>query len=71
MTFFISVADNWGVWAYALYLFVLTLWWASKWEDASACPYSPIEEVIEGMKSYKTAILIIISQILAALVTFQ
>ncbi|CAH2011025.1 unnamed protein product [Acanthoscelides obtectus] len=67
----IIVADNWGVGAYALYLFLLTIWWSLKWEDASACPYAPLEQVFEGSKNVKTALLIVISQVLAALVTFR
>lgn len=67
----IIVADNWGVGAYAIYLFLLTIWWSSHWEEASACPYSPIEDALEGCKTLKTVALTIIAQVLAALVTFS
>ncbi|XP_018562473.1 aquaporin-11 [Anoplophora glabripennis] len=67
----IIVADNWGVAAYAIYLFLLTIWWSSHWEDASACPYSPIEDVLEGGKTLKTVVLVIVAQVFAALVTFS
>ncbi|KAJ8916150.1 hypothetical protein NQ315_004517 [Exocentrus adspersus] len=65
------VADNWGVGAYALYLFLLTIWWSSSWEDASACPYSPIEDLLHGYKSIKTVLFVIVAQVFAALVTFS
>ncbi|KAJ8949772.1 hypothetical protein NQ318_019001 [Aromia moschata] len=67
----IIIADNWGVGAYAFFLFLLTLWWSSHWEDATACPYSTMEEILEGAKSLKTAFFIVASQVLAALVTFR
>ncbi|CAH1107266.1 unnamed protein product [Psylliodes chrysocephalus] len=67
----IIVADNWGVSTYAIFLFLLTVWWGTQWEDASACPYCPIEEVLEGSKNMKTAILTIASQLVGALITFK
>lgn len=44
----ISVADNFGVATYAIFLFALTIWWSLNWGDATACPYTHIEDVIEG-----------------------
>ncbi|KAJ8982861.1 hypothetical protein NQ317_002268 [Molorchus minor] len=67
----IIVADNWGVGAYAIFLFLLTIWWSSHWEDATACPYNTIEEIIQGARGFKSAIFVILSQILAALITFR
>ncbi|CAH1154730.1 unnamed protein product [Phaedon cochleariae] len=67
----IIVADNWGISAYATYLFLLTLWWSSKWGTASACPYNAIEEVVEGSRRLPHAILIVLSQTLGGLVTFS
>lgn len=45
---FISVADNFGVATYAVFLFALTIWWSLNWGEATACPYTHIEDVIEG-----------------------
>ncbi|XP_068913262.1 aquaporin-11 isoform X1 [Tenebrio molitor] len=67
----IVVADNWGIWAYALYLFLLTIWWSKNWDTATACPYSPVEEILEGAQDVSNAALLIFSQILGALVTFR
>lgn len=43
----IIVADNWGVTAYGVVLFILTIWWSLNWGDASACPYTHLEDVAE------------------------
>lgn len=44
----IIVADNYGVATYAIFLFLLTCWWAQVWGNASACPYTHMEDMIEG-----------------------
>lgn len=44
----IIIADNYGVGTYAVYLFFLTIWWCSQWEDASACPYTHMEDFCQG-----------------------
>uniref|UniRef100_A0A336MNQ0 CSON001276 protein n=1 Tax=Culicoides sonorensis TaxID=179676 RepID=A0A336MNQ0_CULSO len=49
----IIVADNFGVATYAIYLFFLTIWWSYNWEDASACPYTHMEDLCEGNCSVK------------------
>ncbi|CAH0564827.1 unnamed protein product [Brassicogethes aeneus] len=67
----IIVADNWGIEAYALSLFLLTIYWSSCWGNASACPYIPMEELVEGSKNLSTVGLIVLSQILGGLVTFR
>merc|ERR1712038_1040383 len=35
----IIVADHYGVAAYSVCLFTLTIWWSGHWGDATACPY--------------------------------
>ncbi|XP_032598041.1 aquaporin-11 isoform X2 [Drosophila grimshawi] len=49
----IIVADNFGVAAYAIFLFLLTVWWGKVWGDASACPYTHMEDVLEGRTTFK------------------
>ncbi|XP_017838015.1 aquaporin-11 [Drosophila busckii] len=49
----IIVADNFGVAAYAIILFLLTVWWGKVWGDASACPYTHMEDMLEGQTSFK------------------
>lgn len=67
----IIVADNWGVEAYAIYLFVLTVWWSKVWENATACPYNPMEEVMEGTRDTKEAMMVIAVQVIGAFLTFN
>lgn len=47
-TFVPIVADNFGVATYAIILFLLTIWWSQVWGDASACPYTHMEDMVEG-----------------------
>ena len=41
------VADNYGLLAYGVYLFLLTIWWSLHWGDATACPYNHFEELLQ------------------------
>lgn len=43
-----TVADNFGVATYAVFLFLLTIWWSRVWGDATACPYNHMEDMVEG-----------------------
>ena len=56
---------------YAIYLFFMTIWWSQVWEDATACPYTHIEDVIEGKKSLRVAFLLIWAQLMGGLVIFR
>jgi hypothetical protein len=67
----LSVADNWGVWMYALYLFLLTIWWSMHWDEASACPYTHLEDVIAGKNSPIIALLIICAELAGGLAVFR
>lgn len=49
----IIVADNYGVATYAVFLFLLTIWWGKVWGDASACPYTHMEDMIQGKTSFR------------------
>jgi aquaporin related protein len=44
----LTVADNFGIATYAIILFLLTIWWSQMWGDATACPYTHMEDMIEG-----------------------
>lgn len=70
-TLLFSVADNYGVGMYAFYLFLLTVWWSKNWGDATACPYSPIEELVQGNQIVYKVLLTIFSQVLGGLVIFR
>lgn len=53
----IVVADNFGVGTYAIFLFALTVWWSMNWGDATACPYTHLEELIEGKADVRKVLL--------------
>ncbi|CAD1479147.1 unnamed protein product [Heterotrigona itama] len=67
----IIIAENWGVSMYGVYLFVLTIWWSMNWEDASACPYTHIEDVVNGTKSVRDAFLLIWAELVGGLAVFR
>lgn len=56
---------------YAIYLFLLTIWWSINWEDATACPYTHLEDFIEGKKSIRDAFLLIWAQLVGGLAIFR
>lgn len=45
----LPVADNFGVATYAVFLFTLTIWWGRQWGNATACPYTYMEQIVQGM----------------------
>lgn len=56
---------------YALYLFVLTVYWSMCWGDASACPYTHLEDVVLGNKSLRIAFLLIWAEVLGGIAVFR
>ncbi|XP_039756208.1 aquaporin-11 isoform X3 [Pararge aegeria] len=67
----IVVADHFGVATYAIFLFVLTIWWSLNWGDATACPYTHIEDVIEGRGDVKKAFLKTWAELAGGLLVFK
>ncbi|KAK9505313.1 hypothetical protein O3M35_009397 [Rhynocoris fuscipes] len=67
----IIVADNYGVSTYALYLFLLTIWWSKNWGDATACPYTHIEEYVEGKTWISHVFAKILCQLIGGLLTYR
>lgn len=67
----IIIAENWGVSMYAIYLFVLTVWWSMNWGDATACPYTHIEDLIQGNKSLRDTFLLIWAELVGGLAIFR
>nr|XP_018903899.1 PREDICTED: aquaporin-12A [Bemisia tabaci]XP_018903900.1 PREDICTED: aquaporin-12A [Bemisia tabaci]XP_018903901.1 PREDICTED: aquaporin-12A [Bemisia tabaci] len=65
------VADNYGILAYAVYLFSLTIWWGYSWGSATACPYTHLEDVIEGRTDLRVALLICWAEIGGGLAIFR
>lgn len=67
----IVVADNFGVATYAIFLFALTIWWSLNWGEATACPYTHIEDVIEGKGDIRKALLKTWAEVGGGLLVFK
>nr|XP_021195618.2 aquaporin-11 isoform X2 [Helicoverpa armigera] len=67
----IVVADNFGVATYAIFLFALTIWWSLNWGDATACPYTHIEDVIEGKGDIRKAFLKTWAELTGGILVFK
>lgn len=65
------VAENWGVSMYGIFLFALTIWWSMNWGDTTACPYTHLEDVVEGKKSVRDAFLLIWAELVGGLAVFR
>lgn len=71
INWFGTVADNFGVAAYAIYLFFLTIWWGQVWGDASACPYTHMEDMVEGKTSPRVVALKTWAQLMGGCCVFR
>merc|ERR1711979_99188 len=60
----IIIADNYGLAAYGLYLFLATWWWALHWGDATACAYNHFESYIEGNMTKQEVIVRVVGQVI-------
>jgi hypothetical protein len=70
--FFVQkVAEEYGIWMYALILFLLTLWWAAHWADASACPYIHLEAYLDGSVHFSQAFLATLAEIAGGLAIYK
>ncbi|XP_063625743.1 aquaporin-11 isoform X2 [Cydia splendana] len=67
----IIVADNFGVGTYAIFLFALTIWWSLNWGEATACPYTHIEDIIEGKGDVRKALLKTWAELAGGLLVFK
>ncbi|XP_018026270.1 aquaporin-11 [Hyalella azteca] len=67
----IIIADNYGVGAYALYLFLMTVWWGQSWGAATACPYSLLEEYVETGSDPKEVVTKIVAQVIGGIASFR
>ncbi|XP_026495863.2 aquaporin-11 isoform X3 [Vanessa tameamea] len=67
----IIVADNFGVATYAIYLFALTIWWSLNWGDATACPYTHIEDIIEGRGDIRKAFIKTWAELAGGILVFK
>jgi len=67
----IIVADNYGLAAYGLGLFLLTIWWSQHWGDATACPYNHFESCVEGTMTRQETLVRTIAQTVGGVAVFR
>ncbi len=67
----LSVADNYGVLAYAVFLFVLTIWFSRQWGEATACPYLQLEDLVAGTMGPKEAVVRTVAATAGGLAVFR
>jgi len=67
----IIIADNYGLAAYGLYLFLATIWWSLHWGDATACPYNHFESCVEGNMTKQETIVRTIAQVIGGVAVFR
>merc|ERR1712098_229621 len=67
----IIIADNYGLAAYGLYLFLATWWWALHWGDATACAYNHFESYIEGNMAKQEVIVRVVGQVIGGVAVFR
>ncbi|GBP90850.1 Aquaporin-11, partial [Eumeta japonica] len=67
----IIVADNFGVATYAIFLFALSIWWALNWGEATACPYTHLEDLLEGKADIRKLLLKTWAELAGGLLVFK
>jgi len=67
----IIIADNYGLAAYGIYLFLATIWWSLHWGDATACPYNHFESCVEGTMTKQETIIRTIAQVIGGVAVFR
>lgn len=66
-----TVADNYGIGCYALFLFALTIWWSHRWEDSNACPYVSFEECALGSMGVLEVLVRTVAATIGGIAVFQ
>jgi len=67
----IIVADHYGVAAYSVCLFILTIWWSGHWGDATACPYHHFEACLSGSMCPLEVVVRTVAQVVGGLAVFK
>ncbi len=66
----IIISDNYGVLAYSVLLFVVSVTWTVLWKDTTACTYVPMELWMQGRMKLKESLFCIFAQICGGLAIF-
>lgn len=56
---------------YIIVVFNLIMWWSTTLGDATACPYSYLEEVVKGNLGLLDTLLLTVAQLLGGAVVFK
>merc|ERR1711890_189890 len=67
----IIIADNYGIGAYFIYMFLLTIWWGQHWGDATACPYNHFEECVQGKMTKQETAVRTVAQTIGGVLVFR
>ena len=59
------------MWSYAIFLFLLTIWWSDHWSDATACPYIHFEAALTGGMSAIETLVRTAAQTAGGLIVFK
>ena len=66
-----TVTESYGIWMYAVFLFLLTIWWANHWQDAAGCPYIHVENYLDGSSSFSQSLLCALAEIAGGLAVYK
>lgn len=50
---------------------MLTIWWSLNWGDATACPYTHLEEYVEGKTDIRKMVLKTFAELTGGLIVFK
>jgi len=67
----IIVADNYGLAAYGLFLFLLTIHWSLHWGEATACPYNHLEDLVQGKMSRQETLVRTVAETVGGVAVFK
>ena len=65
------MADHYGVAAYAVCLFTLTIWWSQHWGDATACPYIHFENCVNGTMPLIEVVVRTVAEVVGGVAVFR
>ena len=68
---YISVADNFGIWMYGFYLFLLTIWWSNDWGNANGAPNVQLDDVVLGKQDLQLSLTKIWAQLTGGIFVYK
>ncbi|EEB11631.1 Aquaporin-12A, putative [Pediculus humanus corporis] len=67
----IIVADNFGIWMYGFYLFLLTIWWSNDWGNANGAPNVQLDDVVLGKQDLQLSLTKIWAQLTGGIFVYK